>query len=322
MKTCAGKSDPAASPEIVGIGANVHDTLVTVPHYPTEDTKLRADNVVECGGGPCGTGLVAAAKLGARCAYIGVLSDDSSGRFLVEDMRRFNVLDAFVDVKSGYSAFSSYIWLSGETASRTCVFNKGNLPPLELSEEQMMAVKSAKLLMIDGNELEAAIEAAKAAKESGTLVLYDAGGLYDGVDRLLPYADILIPSEEFAKGHTGEDSAESAARALYEKYKPKMVAVTCGRDGGVLYCGGEPIVRYPAFKVEAVDSNGAGDVFHGAFAFALTRGMTYENACIFSSAVSALKCTHIGARDGVPQLDEVIKFLKERGYDEFEKNME
>lgn len=308
--------------EVVGIGANVHDTLITVPHYPNEDTKMRADNVTECGGGPCGTGLVAASKLGADCAYIGVLSGDSAGRFLLGDMQRFGVSAELVDVKQGYSAFSSFIWLASDTTSRTCVFDKGNLPKLELSDNQREAIKGAQILMVDGNELDAAVEAAKLARESGTKVLYDAGGLYDGIERLLPYADILIPSEEFAMGHTGEDSAENAARALFEKYHPNMVAVTCGKRGGVLYCGGDMFVHYPAFAVDAVDSNGAGDVFHGAFAYALTRNMKYEDACIFSSAVSALKCTKIGAREGVPVLDEVKEFLKERGYNEFKENME
>ena len=115
---------------------------------------------------------------------------------------------------------------------------------------------------------------------------------------------------------------EDAAKALFEKYCPNMVAVTCGKRGGVLYCGGDMFVHYPAFTVDAVDSNGAGDVFHGAFAYALTQNMKYEDACIFSSAVSALKCTKIGARDGVPVLDEVKEFLEERGYNEFKENME
>ena len=78
---------------------------------------------------------------------------------------------------------------------------------------------------------------------------------------------------------------------------------------------GEKVTRYPAFLVDAVDSNGSGDVFHGAFAFCLTLGYDYYKACVFSSAVSALKCTKVGARQGVPTFNETIKFLKERGID-------
>ena len=166
--------------------------------------------------------------------------------------------------------------------------------------------------MIDGNEMDAAEEACKFANENGTKVLYDAGGLYVGVERLLPLTDILIPSEEFALGHTGAETAEDAAKILFEKYSPEIVVITQGKKGGIIFDGKE-VKEYPAFLVDAVDSNGSGDVFHGAFAFAMDMGYNYYDACVFSSAVSALKCTKIGAREGVPSLAEVKEFLKERG---------
>lgn len=298
--------------KIVGIGANVYDTLITTPFYPTEDTKLRATGVKECGGGPCGTGLVAAAKLGASAAYIGALAKDSGGEFLLADMKRFGMSTDFVDMVEGKSSFSSYIVLSEESASRTCVFNKANLPDFEIDEKKAMAIRTAQVLMVDGNELENAVKGAKIANESGCKVLYDAGGLYDNVEKLLPYSDILIPSEEFALGHTGAATAEEAAKILFDKYSPEVVVITQGVKGGIIYDGRE-IKSYPSFKVDAVDSNGAGDVFHGAFAFSVTMGYNYYDSCVFSSAVSALKCTKLGARDGVPNFDETIKFLKERG---------
>lgn len=307
--------------EIVGIGANVHDTLITVSQYPTEDTKLRANSIKECGGGPCATGLVTAAKLGADVEYVGALANDSNGKFLLDDMKRFGMSVDNVDMVDGAMSFSSYVLLNDTNASRTCVFNKENLPDFEIGENKKKAIENAKILMVDGNELENAIKGAKIASESDTKVLYDAGGLYDGVDRLLPYADILIPSEEFALGHTGEKTAEDAAKALYEKYMPEVVVVTCGVLGGVIY-DGKDIKTYPSFKVEAIDSNGAGDVFHGAFAYATAKGFDYYKACVFSSAVSAIKCTRLGARDGVPGYKETIEFLKERGHNEFEKNMD
>lgn len=297
--------------EIVGIGANVYDTLITIPYYPTEDTKLRATGVQESGGGPCATGLVAASKLGADCGYIGVMSDDNAGKFLVSDFAKYGVDTSLCDIKNGYNSFVSYIWLSEEEASRTCVFDKGNLPVLELSDVQKKAIADAKILMVDGNEMSAAIDGAKYANANGTDVLYDAGGLYDGVENLLPYADILIPSEEFALGHTGETDAKAAAKVLYEKYNPKVVVITQGKNGGILYDG--EVKEYPAFIVDAVDSNGSGDVFHGAYAYALTQGFDYYKACIFSSAVSALKCTKVGARVAVPTYEETLEFLKERG---------
>ena len=184
------------------------DTLISVSHYPDEDTKLRAESSKPAGGGPVATGLVAAAKLGCDAEYIGVLSDDAGGVFLKGDFKKYGVGTDNITVKSGYRSFTSVIWLSKETSSRTCVFDKGDLPPLELNASQKETIKNADLLMVDGNEMDAAVEAAQIARENGTKVLYDCGGLYDGVEKLLALTDIMIPSEEFSLGHTGCATAE------------------------------------------------------------------------------------------------------------------
>ena len=89
---------------------------------------------------------------------------------------------------------------------------------MTLDEKKINAIKNAEVLMVDGNEMAAAIEAAKIAKANGTKVLYDCGGLYEGVADLLALTDIMIPSEEFAMGHTAENDAVSAAKKLYELF--------------------------------------------------------------------------------------------------------
>lgn len=300
--------------KVVGIGACVMDTLITLPCFPTEDTKLRATSTKLVGGGPTATGIVAVAKLGISAEYIGVLSDDSSGSFLKADFEKYGVGTENIDMLPGYRAFTSCIWLNAEKGTRTCVFDKGNLPPLALSDKQIEAIKSAQLLMVDGNELDAAVEAAKIARESGVKVLYDCGGLYPNVDRLLALTDIMIPSEEFSLGHTGEKDAFSAAKKLYEMYHPEYVVVTRGKLGGLIYDGKE-ITEYPIYPADVVDSNGAGDVFHGAFASAVVRGYTPIQCCHFSSAVSALKCTGVGARESVPDYDTTVEYLRRNGYE-------
>ena len=300
--------------KIVGIGANVFDTLYNIPNYPAEDTKMRATASKTAGGGPVATGLVAAAKLGAETAYIGVLSDDNGGKFLEEDFENYGVATDLIQVKPGYRSFASVLWLCADKATRTCVFDKGDLPPLQLDDAQKQAVKNAALLMVDGNEMGAAMEAAKLARESGVKVLYDCGGLYPNVERLLAHTDIMIPSEEFSLGHTGCEAVEDAAKKLFATYHPEVVVITQGKEGGILY-DGKTVTSYPAFSVAAVDTNGAGDVFHGAFAAAVTMGYDYQKCCLFASAVSALKCTGIGARESAPDLERTKKFLKENGYE-------
>ena len=300
--------------KIVGIGACVFDTLYNIPTYPTEDTKMRAIGSKCAGGGPVATGLVAASKLGEQTAYIGVLSDDNGGKFLKADFEKYRVQTSYIDVKSDYRSFASVLWLCADSATRTCVFDKGDLPALVLSNEQKKAIADADLLMVDGNELDAAVEAAKIAKSNGTKVLYDCGGLYEGVSALLALTDIMIPSAEFAMGHTGYMDTESAAKKLMELYSPEVVVITEGKNGGLIY-DGKTIKRYPIYPANVVDSNGSGDVFHGAFAAGVARGYDYEKCCHFSSAVAALKCMGVGARDSVPTFETVKEYMKENGYE-------
>lgn len=300
--------------KVVGIGACVMDTLITIPQFPKEDTKLRADSTKLVGGGPTASGIVAVSKLGVTSEFIGVLSDDSTGSFLKSDFEKYGVKTDNIDLLKGYRAFQSCIWLNSEKATRTCVFDKGDLPALKLDDNKVEAIKSAEVLMVDGNEMDAAVEAAKIARENGVKVLYDCGGLYPNVDKLLALTDIMIPSEEFSIGHTGESNAADAAKKLYEMYKPLYVVVTRGSKGGLIY-DGETIIEYPCYPVEVKDSNGAGDIFHGAFASAVVRGFSPLQCCHFSSAVSAIKCTGVGARESVPDFDTTIEFLRRNGYE-------
>ncbi len=301
-------------PEIVGIGAAVCDTLYEVGSYPAEDTKVPASSSRTAGGGPTSTALAAAGKLGASAAYIGQLAEDSGGEFLLSDFKKYNVDTSHIRAVKGCRSFSSVIFLAKDNATRTCVYDRGTLPELTLTEDDLSFVAGAKILMIDGNCMNAARLAAEHARASGTLVLYDAGGLYRGYEELLPLTDILIPSEEYARGATGASDTEEAARLLHERYRPKVTVVTEGKKGGIIYDGRE-IKRYPAFPVDAVDTNGSGDVFHGAFAVGLIKGYDYFKCCIFASAVSALKCLGVGARESTPSFERTKIFLSEKGYE-------
>ncbi len=299
--------------EVAGVGACVADMLYTLTSFPTEDTKLKAEESKMAGGGPVATGLVAVSKLGCQTAYLGVLSLDASGIFLKEDFEKYGVnTDCVVKYDCSYRSFSSSIWLNKTAGSRTCVFDRGSLPAYVLDEKGKAVLREAQILMVDGNELEAAIEAADYIHQYGGKVLYDAGGRYAGVERLLPKADILIPSAEFALGVTGAESIAEAAVILYDTYHPEVVVITDGKNGGVIY-EGTSAEHYPAFKVNAIDSNGAGDVFHGAFAAAVIKGLPYREACTFASAVSAIKCTGVGARESAPGMEQVVAFLKDKG---------
>lgn len=294
--------------DIVGIGASLYDTLMVVPKFPDEDTKMMAGRTMGQGGGPCATALAAAARLGARTAYIGVMGDDAAGNFMKNDLEQYGVDTSRVQVKHGYLSYMSFILLNEETGSRTCIWSKGDVPSPVLTEDDIRMIQSARVLHLDGNHLETAIQGAVAARQAGVKVSMDAGGNYAGIGRLLPYVDYLIPSEEFVCRYAATSDVEWAADQVYREFSPEVMIVTQGSRGGFIYDGS--VRRYPVFPVPVMDSNGAGDVFHGAFITAYAEGMSVESAAAFASAVSALKCSRLGGRRSVPDRQSVHAFMK------------
>lgn len=297
--------------EVIGIGSSVFDMLMTVDGFPQEDTKMQAGGTVVQGGGPCATALSAIATLGVSAAYMATLGDDTYGRFMADDLARHGVDTRLVTFLPGVS-FHAVVLLNAQTASRTCVWSRGTVPPLDPDQVDADAIRHAKVLHLDGHQLPAALRAASIARAAGVKVSLDAGGLYAGIEKLLPLVDWLIPSEEFALKLTGAATAEDAAREIAARYSPETLIVTQGVRGGFLFRDGMP-ERYPAFPVAVVDSNGSGDVFHGAFVAGKARGFSDRDACVFASGVAAKKCTHLGARDGVPSFADALAFLRERG---------
>lgn len=292
--------------KVVGLGACVFDTLIHCDNYPIEDTKQKAQDVFVSGGGPVGNALVVMSKLGVKTQVIGGFADDSAGKYLLNDFEKYGVNVDSVTVLENKSSFTSYILLSDAKSTRTCIFDRGTVPD-EPNNVNLSAIKDAFLLHLDGNYLESAITAGKFAKENGVKVSLDAGGVYPNIEKLLPLVDVLIPSAEFALKITGKDDIPSAMKVLNEKYHPEVLVVTDGSNGGY-YWNAEIAVHYDSVKVNAVDTNGAGDTFHGAFIVAYCDGKSVRDCCDFASKVAGYKCTQKGART-YPLSKEIVENL-------------
>lgn len=281
--------------KVVGLGACVMDTLISCNDYPTEDTKMKAESVFTSGGGPVGNALVVMAKLGVNTFVTGNLADDNAGDYLVEDFNKYGVNTDYVCREKNTSSFTSYILLNSKKNSRTCVFDRGTVSD-DPSNLDFSVLDDADVLHLDGNYLGCAIAAAKYAKEQGVKVSLDAGGLYKDIDKLLPLVDILIPSAEFSLGFTGEKQIPQAMRMLKQKFNPLVLVVTDGANGGY-YMQDDEILHYDSVKVEqVVDTNGAGDTFHGAFITAYCDGKSVEDCCHYASVVAGYKVSQKGAR--------------------------
>lgn len=295
--------------EVIGIGAVVYDVLMTADCFPTEDTKLIAKEMKTQCGGPEATALVAMSKLGVHAEHFGTVGNDAYGKYVLSELNRYGVATDKVRMVEGASSFFSLVLLNMSNTSRTCLVDRGNAPMPTEDDLDTETLRNAKYLHVDGNQLDFAVLAAKKARELGVKVSYDAGGTYAGVERLLPLVDVLIPSEEYALKMSGCDDAVEAAKVLYERYHPETLIVTQGSRGGFILENGQER-RYPVFPVRAIDSNGAGDTFHGAFVAARVKGLDIYDAACFASATSALKCTRFGAQQGIPLWDEVEAFMK------------
>lgn len=298
--------------DVIGIGSAVYDMLMLVDELPQEDTKIQSRSTRIQSGGPCSTALGAASRLGMRVEYMGTLANDFLGKSMRNDFRKYGIGSKYVRVVENYESFHSVVLVNPNNSTRTCVWNRGTVPPPTKADVNLNALKSSKYLYLDGHHHEAALHAANNAKEFGVKVVLDAGGFYPGIGDLIAVADILIPSEEFALKYSSQNTAQEAATTIFKAVKPELLVITQGKHGGLLY-DGKVMERYPAFEVNAIDTNGAGDVFHGAFVAGHARGLSPADCACFASAVSAMSCRHFGSRDGVPTYEQTLEFLVERG---------
>ena len=296
--------------KVVGLGACVLDTLINCDKYPTEDTKQKAESIFLAGGGPVGNALVVMSKLGLNAEVIGGFGSDNAAKYLLDDFKKYGVGVENATVLEGATSFTSFIVLANDKATRTCVFDRGTVPD-EPKNLKLSAIDTADVLHLDGNYLECAITAAKYAKDKGVKVSLDAGGLYKDIERLLPYVDILIPSAEFALGLTKTTTIFEAMQALYEKYSPEILVVTDGSNGGYYYENCQ-VIHYDSVKVKAVDTNGAGDTFHGAFVVGYCNGFRLKECCAFASAVAGYKCQNKGARTYPLTMEKIVDFMAKK----------
>ena len=159
------------------------------------------------------------------------------------------------------------------------------------------------------------MQAAWWMKEAGKTVVMDGsrttGQVWEKHRQLIPYVDVLITDEGFARGLTGEDDIWAAGEKVLEM-GPRIFCETVGKRGCYTITRDERF-HVPAFDVDVVDTTGAGDVFHGAYIVGMMHGWAPRQCAQFSTAVSAIKCTKLGGRVGIPTFEQTMAFLKARG---------
>jgi len=290
----------------VGVGFCSNDDISLLPEIPI-DSKVKIITHTIQGGGPAATSTVAAARLGLDAAFIGAIGDDDAGVKILKDFQAEGVNTDAIVIRKGRTSPVAYCWVDKPTGKRSVAWTRGDTEELEESEVNLDVLNGASVLHLDGHNPKGALAAVKKAKELGVLVNFDAGTVRDGVAELLPYADILIASEAFARSWTGENDLKKALVKLSE-YGSKVVGCTMGEHGSMMFDNGK-YIECPAFKISPVDTTGAGDVFHTSFAVRYLETQDLYECQRFGSAVSAIKCGKLGGRAGIPSRAVVDEFL-------------
>ena len=294
--------------DVVGLGCSAYDILCVVRQWPEPDQKIAAEELLQQGGGPVATGLVAVARLGGRAAIIGKVGDDDFGRFMVNELAAEGVDTRAMQLGPPGGSHFAFCVADRSTGKRTIFFYRGRGDPLPPERVDRELVVSGRALLVDGNHMQAAVRAAGWAREAGIPVVMDAEHYRKGLDDLIHRVDYLVPSREFAVEAAGTEDPVEAARQLTQ-WGPHTVIVTLGADGCAGVHKGEAISQ-PGFRVDVVDTTGAGDVFHGVVCLGLAWGWEMPRVLRYACAVAALKCRKLGGRSGIPSLREADEFLR------------
>ena len=296
--------------DVAGFGLNSVDLLTVVGEFPTSNSKQRLQRFARMPGGQIATAMAVAARLGWRARYIGSFGADDLGDLARESLEREGVDITAARTVAGSTNQFAVIIVDARTGERTVLWDRH--PDLSMTPEEVPydAVTSGRILIVDCHETAAATQAARYAREAGIPTIIDVEKVRPGISELLQHIDVIVAAQGFPSALTGYDDPGRAIEAIGREFDARLVTVTLGEEGSLSWCGGHWI-RTLGFKIDCVDSTGAGDVFRGALAAACLNEPSgeLEDALAFANAAAALNCRVLGARAGIPSAGEVERFL-------------
>lgn len=300
----------AAKWDLLGFGAVAVDDLLYLDAYPAAGSKAQVHEERREGGGLAGTALVAAARLGARAAYAGVLGDDELSRFTMAELERAGVDCSAVLRQPGARPRHSVILVDRATGGRTVLSSRAGAvpPPPEMASADLIG--ACRVLFIDHTVAAFALTAIPLAQHLGIPVVVDLERVTPEALTLAGLVDHLVVGAEFARQVTGRAAPEEMVAALFHPGRAACV-VTAGEQGcwyADRRADGE-VRHQPAYRVQVVDTTGCGDVFHGAYAAMIARGEPVARAVAVATVAAGLKATQPGGRRGIPDWDTVERYL-------------
>lgn len=288
--------------DVVGVGLNATDTLIPLERFPERGSKIEYDHASVTPGGQAASTMVACCTWGLSARYVGKIGNDDAGRLHRMEFARVGVEVRLTEVANAASP-QSLILIDGG-GERTVLCRRDERLLLQPDDLDRDWIVNARALHLDGYETAAATQAAQWAREAGVPVIADLDEIYNGIRELVRNVDYLIVSRDFPTRLTGERNLSQALKRMREEYGCRLTAATLGQDG-VLAWDGEQMLHRAAYRVDVVDTTGAGDIFHAGFIYGLLRGWPLERQLDFACGAAALNCTCHGARGGIRTVADV-----------------
>jgi len=290
--------------DVLCVGQASYDLIFSVSHHPGADEKIVADSLLSCGGGPAANAAVCVSKLGLTSAFAGYLEHDIYGIKHFQELNDSGVNTQLI-IRGTYPTPLSAILVSPD--GKRCLINyRGDTQALAADALDFTDVR-AKVILFDGHEPFISLPLAEKARQANIPTVLDAGSVHDGTLALMDKVDYLVCSEKFANQYAGD---EHKAISRLAELAP-VVVITLG-DRGLIWQRGHEQGSVPAYPVTPIDTTGAGDAFHGAFAAGLALGLDWQTLLRYASAAGALCSMKMGARLGLPSREEHALLFNQR----------
>lgn len=293
--------------KVLCIGNASYDITFCMDNYPIENKKYRVPERVEGGGGPASSAAYLLGKWGVETYFAGVVGDDNYGRKIEKEFKSVGINTEYLDFDKDNDTTLSFIVVNTSNGSRTVFANRD----ADIKYSLDINVEPDYILM-DGQEYEASINIME--RHPNAVTIMDAGRNIPNVVELAKKVDYVICSRDFAESYTEiiiDFNNPDSIKSLYNKMSIdfKNVVITL-EEKGSMYKDNNNIVIMPSIKVDVKDSTGAGDYFHGAFIYCLINNFDINKTIKISNVTGALSTTKIGARNSVPDVEEVMKYVQ------------
>ena len=293
-----------------GFGTNAVDFLIQVPEYPEFNSKVELNDYIQAAGGEVATTMAGLQRLGLKTVYAGRFGSDAAGDFGIQSLADEGVDVRFAERIKGARTQIAFIIIDERNGERTVIWQRDEKLAYSESEAPLDAATLGKVLHFTPHDARACLAMAKRAKAEGVIISIDIDNLFEGVEEVLPYVNIMIASADFPEKFLGIAGKKAALKEIRSRFGCGIVGVTLGETGSLLLCE-DTFIESPGFAVPngCMDTTGAGDSFRTGLLYGLLTGESVEESAKMANAVAALKCRAIGARTALPNRGELTDLL-------------